>query len=307
MPDTIAVGFIGFGEAGFIIAKGLREAGLERIFFCHLNRHDPQRAALAAKRGREAGAAALDSAEALVARSDYLLSVVPPDAAVAAAEEYAPFLGPGKVYIDLTSSSPETMKAAARKVEATGAFFVDGALMGPVPAEGHRVLTFVSGARAEAAAATLNRYGMNLRSVGPEPGQASAIKLIVSIATKGFGGLLIELLLAAHHFRVEETVLKVLNDQFFGRGLEYVVDRFVGSDAVYARRRAVEMAASLSLLEQLGIDPLMVRATVERLKWSASLGLSAKFGGVPPAGYREVIRAWEEIGLFDGEPHKREQ
>ena len=148
---------------------------------------------------------------------------------------------------------------------------------------------------------------MNLRVVGPEPGQASAIKLILSIATKGFGGLLVEMLLAAHHFRVEETVLKVLNDQFFGRGLEYVVDRFVGSDAVYAGRRAVEMEASQRLLEQLGIDPLMVRATVERLKWSASLGLSAKFGGVPPAGYREVIRAWEEIGLFDGEPHKREQ
>ena len=232
---------------------------------------------------------------------------MPPDAAVAAAEEFAPFLGPGKVYLDLTSSSPEAMKAAAQLIEATGAFFVDGALMGPVPAEGHRVLTFVAGPQAEAVAAALNRYGMNLRVVGTEAGQASAIKLILSIATKGFGGLLVEMLLAAHHFRVEETVLKVLNDQFFGRGLEYVVDRFVGSDAVYAGRRAVEMEASQRLLEQLGIDPLMVRATVERLKWSASLGLSARFGGVPPAGYREVIRAWEEIGLFDGEPHKREQ
>ncbi len=307
MPETFAIGFIGFGEAGFIIAKGLHEAGLERIFFYHLNRQDPQRAALAAKRGREAGATALDSAEELAARSDYLLSVVPPDAALAAAEEIAPFLGPGKVYIDLTSSSPETMKAAAGQIEATGARFVDGALMGPVPAEGHRVLTFVSGARAEEAAATLNRYGMNLRPVGPEAGQASAIKLILSIATKGFGGLLVEMLLAAHHFRVEETVLKVLNDQFFGRGLEYVVDRFVGSDAIFAGRRAAEMEASQQLLEELGIDPLMVRATVERLKWSASLGLSASFGGVPPAGYREVIQAWEEIGLFDGEPHKRER
>jgi 3-hydroxyisobutyrate dehydrogenase-like beta-hydroxyacid dehydrogenase len=307
MLDPFTIGFIGFGEAGFAIAKGLHEAGLERIFFTHLNRHDPRRAALAAKRGQEAGATALDSAAILAARSDYLLSVVPPDAAVAAAEEYAPFLGPGKVYIDLTSSSPETMKAAARKVEATGAFFVDGALMGPVPAEGHRILTFASGPQAEAAATALNRYGMNLRVVGPEPGQASAIKLIVSIATKGFGGLLIETLLAAHHFRVEETVLKVLNDQFFGRGLEYVADRFVGSDAVYAGRRVVEMQASQRLLEKLGIDPLMVRATVERLKWSASNNLSPKFGGVPPAGYREVIRAWEEIGLFDGKLHKPEQ
>jgi 3-hydroxyisobutyrate dehydrogenase-like beta-hydroxyacid dehydrogenase len=298
MSVDLSIGFIGFGEAGFAIAKGLHDVGVGRIFFTHRNRRNPERAALAVQRGREAGATPLETAADLAARSDYLLSVVPPDAAVAAAEEHAPFLGPGKVYVDLTSSSPDAMRDAGRLVEATGARFVDGALMGPVPAEGHRVLTFVAGPQAEAVAGALNKIGMNLRVVGPEAGQAVAIKLILSIATKGFGGLLVEMLLTAHHFKVEETVLKVLNDQFFGRGLEYVVDRFVGSDAVYAGRRTVEMEASVGLLEKLGIDPLMVRATVERLKWSASLGLAAKFGGIPPAGYREVIRAWEELGLF---------
>jgi len=304
MPDPFTIGFIGFGEAGFAIAKGLHESGFERIFFTHRNRQDPQRAALAAQRGREAGATLLETAGELAARSDYLLSLVTSDAAVAVAEEIAPFLGPGKVYIDLTSSSPDAMKAAARLVEAKGAVFVDGALTGPVPAEGHKVLTFVAGPQADAVATALNRIGMNLRVVGAEAGQASAIKLILSIATKGFTGLLVEMLLAAHHFRVEETVLDALNDQVFGHGLEYVVDRFVGSDAIYAGRRAVEMEASQGLLERLGIDPLMVRATVERLKWSASLGLAARFGGVPPAGYREVIRAWEEIGLFNQALHK---
>ena len=298
MPDSFTLGFIGFGEAGFAIAKGLHEAGLERILFIHGHRSDPKRAALAARRGREAGAVVLESPADLAARSGYLLSVVPPDAAVAAAAEIAPFLGAGKTYVDLTSSSPREMQAAARLIEATGSFFIDGALMGPVPAEGHKVLTFLAGPQAEAAAAALNGIGMNCRTVGQEAGQAAAIKLILSIATKGFGGLLVEMLLAAHHFRVEETVLKVLNDQFFGRGLEYVVDRFVASDAVHAGRRSVEMQASQQLLEELGVDPVMVRATVERLKWSASLDLAAKCGGVGPAGYREVIRAWEEIGLF---------
>ncbi len=306
MPDSLSLGFIGFGEAGFAIARGLHEAGVEGILFIHGRRQDPARAALATKRGREAGAAAVDTARELAARSDYLLSVVPPAAALDAAREFAPFLGPGKVYVDLTSSSPRDMQAAAKLIEAAGASFVDGALMGPVPAEGRRVLTFLAGPQAEAVAAALNGIGMNCRSVGAEAGQAAAIKLILSIATKGFGGLLVEMLLAGHHFRVEETVLTVLNDQFFGRGLEYVVDRFVGSDAIYAGRRAVEMQAAQQLLEELGIDPVMVRATVERLQWSASLDLSAKFGGVVPAGYREVVRAWEEIGLFDRQPRKPE-
>ena len=296
--DSMAIGFIGFGEAGSAIAKGLHEAGAAPIFFCHQRRQDPARAALAAKRGREAGATALESAAEVAARSGIILSVVPPAASAATAEGLVPYLGPGKVFVDLTSSSPEEMKAAARRIESTGAVFVDGTIMGPVPVEGHKVLIFVSGGQAETVAAKLNAFGMNLRNVGTEPGQSSAIKLILSIATKGFAGLLVEMLLAAHHFQVEETVLQALNSQFFGRGLDFVVDRLVGSDAVYAGRRVIEMESSVRLLEQLGIEPWMVRATVERLKWSASLGLSAKFGGVPPAGYREVIQAWEEIGLF---------
>ena len=44
----------------------------------------------------------------------------------------------------------------------------------------------------------------------------------------------------------------------------------------------------------------MTRATVERIKWSASLGLAEKFGGIPPRKYQEVVQAWEELGLFAG-------
>lgn len=297
MEESLTVGFIGFGEAGFEIAKGLHGAGVERIFFCHLHRNDPERAALAGKRGKEAGAIGLESAEQVVVHSNTILSVVPPEGSVAAAESTAPHLTPGQVYLDLTSSSPKEMKAAALRIEASGAAFVDGAMMGSLPVEGLRVLIYVAGRRAEAVAQRLNPYGMNLQVVGREPGQASAIKLILSIATKGFESLLVEMLLAAHHYRVEKETLSGLN-RFFARGLDAVVNRFVGSDAVYAGRRVKEMESAVLLLEKIGIEPLMARATVQRLKWSASLELSAKFGGVPPEGYQEVVRAWEEMGLF---------
>jgi len=136
---------------------------------------------------------------------------------------------------------------------------------------------------------------MNLQAVGLEPGQASSIKLILSVATKGFEALLIEMLLVAHHFRMEAEVMLSLN-HFFARGLDGVVNRFVGRDAVYAGQMVREMESSVNLLEKLGVEPLMARAIVQRLQWSASLGLSGKFGG--RAVYREVIQAREEIGLF---------
>lgn len=297
MKERPTIGFIGFGEAGFELARGLHAAGVEPIFFYHLRRGDPVRAALAARRARESGARELNSAGEVAVISDVILSVVSPEAALDAVESAAPGLGPGKVYLDLTSSSPEEMEKAAALVEARGAVFVDGVMTGSLPIEGPKVLTYVSGRGAEETARLLNGHGMNLHVAGPEPGQASAIKLILSVATKGLESLLVEMLLAAHHFKVEKEVLDAL-DRFFALGLERVVDRFVGSDAVYAGRRAKEMESAVSLLANIGVEPLMARATVQRLQWSASLGLSERFGGVPPKGYGEVIRAWEEIGLF---------
>jgi 3-hydroxyisobutyrate dehydrogenase-like beta-hydroxyacid dehydrogenase len=209
----------------------------------------------------------------------------------------APHLKAGQIYIDLTSSFPGEMKMMADLVALSGAGFVDGAMMGPLPVYGHKVLIYAAGRAAEEAARIMNAHGMNLKVVGEEPGQASAIKLILSIATKGFGALLVEMLLASHHYRVEEPVLLALN-QFFARGLDAVVDRFVGSDAVHAGRRIKEMESSVRLLQEIGTDPIMAQATVQRLKWSASLHLTEYFGGITPDGYREVIQAWEKIGLF---------
>ena len=42
MKSELSIGFIGFGEAGFEIAKGLREEGITRMFLCHL-RKSPSR------------------------------------------------------------------------------------------------------------------------------------------------------------------------------------------------------------------------------------------------------------------------
>lgn len=297
MNDRFLVGFIGFGEAGFEIARGLHSAGVARMCLCNLRTQDPDRAALIRNRAREAGGKILGSAREVVEQSDTILSVVTPEASVTVAKEVAAHLKAGQIYIDLTSSFPDEMKMIATLVEPSGAGFVDGAMMGSLPIYGHKVLIYAAGPHAGEAARILNKHGMNLKIVGEEPGQASAIKLILSIATKGFGALLVEMLLASHHYHVEEPVLLALN-QFFAKGLDAVVDRFVGSDAVHAGRRIKEMESSVRLLEKIGTDPIMTQATVQRLKWSASLNLTEYFGGITPEGYKEVIQAWEKIALF---------
>jgi len=292
MLKDVSVGFIGFGEAGFEIAKGLRSEGVTRMALYKRNR-----TAQLEHRAAEAGVEVTHGLKALAEKSDMILSVVPPGVSIEVSGELLKHLKPGQFYLDLTSSFPGDMKSVASMVKPSGAHFVDGAMMGALPVHGHKVLIYVAGNQAEAVAGRLNAIGMNVKVIGSEPGQASAVKLILSVATKGFGSILVEMLLASHYFDVDEPVLEAL-EQFYAKGLQAYIDRNVGSSAIYAGRRVVEMEASAKLLQQIGVDPIMTAATVARLKWLDSLGLSAFFKGKVPGGYREVLGAWEQMGLF---------
>lgn len=292
MSEKVDIGFIGFGEAGYEIARGLRAQAAPRMC-CY----DSEQSERVKRRAREAGVERLDTVAALAASSDIVLAVVPPAAAVGAAQEVVKHLKAGQYYLDLSSAFPDDMKTIAALAAPTGVHFVDGAMMGALPLHGHRVLIYVAGEAAPAVEAMLNRLQMNLKAIGSEPGQASAVKLILSVVTKGLGSLLIEMLLAAHHFRVDEATVQALL-QFYAMGLEKAIDRSVGSTAIHAGRRITEMESSVRLLESVGVDPVMTTATVNRLKWFESLGLADYFKGVSPKGYKEVVEAWEAIGVF---------
>ena len=125
--------------------------------------------------------------------------------------------------------------------------------MASVPVYRHKVLIYVSGPAAKELSLLLNQYGMNIRVVGERAGDASAVKLLVGVVSKGLEALLVEMLMAAHHFHAEEQVLAAFGE-FVKMGPALLVDRFVGSDAVHAARRAEEMQGAVEMYGQLGID-----------------------------------------------------
>ena len=67
------VGFIGFGEAGFTIGKGLRAAGLERLFAYDIAWQSGDQGALIRRRAEEAGATLVASPSELAAAATVLL------------------------------------------------------------------------------------------------------------------------------------------------------------------------------------------------------------------------------------------
>lgn len=292
MQKDVAIGFVGFGEAGFEIARGLRSEGVSRMGL-----YDSIRTTLMEERAVAAGVEIKKNLQALIEKSELILSVVPPGISVKVSQEISKYLKAHQFYVDLSSSFPADMKTVAAMVQQSGAKFVDGAMMGALPVHGHKVLIYLAGNQAEPLARRLNELGMNTKAVGNKPGQASAVKLILSVATKGYGSILLEMLMASHHFGVDEPVLEAL-EQFYKKGLKAYIDRNVGSSAIYSGRRIVEMEASAKLLESIGVAPIMTKATVERLKWLDTQELPVYFEGVVPESYRDVMNALEKKGIL---------
>lgn len=62
---------------------------------------------------------------------------------------------------------------------------------------------------------------------------------------------------------------------------------------------------SVEALEEAGVEPIMTRATAERLEWVTALGVKSHFGGKVPERYTEAIDAMEELAAQSGKSPQR--
>ncbi|MGE8134422.1 DUF1932 domain-containing protein [Novosphingobium subterraneum] len=259
MESVIAL--IGFGEAGSTFAKA---AGWESAALA-FDINPARRAVM-----EEAGVVICGSAEDALGDADVVLSLVTADSALPAAEDYAGLLKPGALWCDMNSVAPDTKRAAAKAIEASGGRYVDVAVLAPVNPARMNVPLLISGAHAAEAEARLQAAGFaKTRVVGDEIGRASAIKMIRSIMVKGIEALTAEMMLAATKAGVVDEVLSSLDasektQSWFDRA-EYNVERMT----THGLRRAAEMEESCKTLESLGIEPVMTSGTVKRQREQA--------------------------------------
>src|SRR5262245_31222322 len=131
-----SIGFIGFGEAGFHIAKGLRSAGISNIFAFDINSESPTLCPQIQQRARETETRLLPSPAELAAAVDILFSAVTAGSALQAANQTIPHLTAKHTYVDINSISPNLKQEIDVLIRATGAGFVEAAVMAPVPPYG---------------------------------------------------------------------------------------------------------------------------------------------------------------------------
>jgi len=289
MTSTPKVGFVGFGEAGANIAKGLREAGINGLFAFDIKADDPQFGPTIRRRAAETQTILVDSSEELAASSDIILSTVTASEAGNAATQTAKFLKPHHLYADLNSISPALKQDIDRQVTATGAVFVEAAVMAPVPPYAQRVPMLLGGAGAARFAEALSPFGMRFEIVSETVGTAAAVKMCRSIIVKGLEALLFECVLGASRYGAEERVFASLAETFPGVNWHKLADYMIGRVVVHGERRAREMEEVAETLKAMGIEPIMAEATARRQDWSAELNLRSHFGPEGPKQYQEVL------------------
>ncbi|MBP1930841.1 NAD(P)-binding domain-containing protein [Ammoniphilus resinae] len=284
------LGFIGYGEAAYEMSCGLKQEGLDNMIAYNHSNH-----ALVQSRAKEAQVELLDSAKDVLERANVIIVSVPADKALEASETLMRHLKRGQLYIDVSASSPNVKKAIWGNIQSKDVLFVDAQMMGPLLLYKHKVPIVASGSGTDLLVHLMKVYGMNIKKVGEDPGDASAIKLIRSIYMKGISVLFIELLEAAQALKVEELVLSSIRETMESWDFEKVLNRLVTGACIHAQRRAVELEGSIGILKDLEIDCLMSEAVRDKLLSLSRYQLKDRFPGGAPKDWWEALIALQEV------------
>jgi L-threonate 2-dehydrogenase len=204
---SIIVAVVAAGEMGAGVGQRLVEKGARVLTSLD------GRSKASAERVRRAGMAVAASDAALVAEADFVLSIVPPGAALALAERLMPALRAGKpdaVYVDCNAVAPKTAERVAAAVAPAGRAFVDGGIIGGPPKPGGKSPRIYVSGEAAPRAKRLGDYGLDIRVMDGPIGAASGLKMGYASITKGFQALGATMMLGASAGGVAPALQKEL-------------------------------------------------------------------------------------------------
>lgn len=190
------------GEMGAAVGKAFGDNGLE-VITCLEGRSEPTR-----ERARAAGFRDVADLETLLGEADIVLSIMPPEHAPATAAKVAAAMkssGEKPPYADCNAVSPETARAMQAVIEAAGAVYVDGGIVGSPPGKAAPTRFYMSGADA-ALMDGLDGKGIDVRQCGPEIGRGVAVKMCYAAITKGTSALHTAVLIAAESLGVSDEI-----------------------------------------------------------------------------------------------------
>jgi 3-hydroxyisobutyrate dehydrogenase-like beta-hydroxyacid dehydrogenase len=200
------------------------------------------------ERATAAGFVEAETLAHLVSRSDVIISVCPPHAAMEVAREVALIRSDGFLYIDANTVAPGTMRDIARLFGPD--VVVDAALTGAPGAD--NLTIWVSGSRKSEACGLFESTRIASRTVGEDIGQASAFKICAGLRSKVIPAIWATLIEAAAVAgpEVEYAVRSHLAD--IGYDLDREAQR-IADRAPKAWRWIGEMEESAKAMREIGL------------------------------------------------------
>jgi 3-hydroxyisobutyrate dehydrogenase-like beta-hydroxyacid dehydrogenase len=191
----VTIGLLHPGEMGAALGGALRAGGQAVVWA------SAGRSAATARRAGEAGLEDVGTLGEVARRSDVILAVCPPHAAVSLVDSLPrSFTG---VYVDANAVSPATARAIGSLVGR----YVDGGIIGPPPREPGTTRVYLSGAESPIVADLFAGTIVDTRIVSEDAGAASAVKMAFAAWTKGTAALLLGIRAVARAEGVDESLL----------------------------------------------------------------------------------------------------
>jgi 3-hydroxyisobutyrate dehydrogenase-like beta-hydroxyacid dehydrogenase len=210
-----------------------------------------------ARRAADAGLTAVPSVADLVERADVILSIGPPAIAEAVAVELGAHDLAGRIVVEANPVTTQQLASILRSL--SGATVLDGAIIGSVPGDGKRPALYLSGPPEAAAVlqAVFAETDVQVRDLGPDVGQASALKLAYSTFQKGSRVLaaLAQALADDHGVGLELVSLAKQRQGSYLSEPEYVAET-----AALAWRWSPELAAAAAELSAAGLPGEAIQA-----------------------------------------------
>jgi len=195
MTMARTVGLLYPGEMGSVVGECLRAGGAP-VVWPSAGRTEASR-----RRARAVGLEDLGTLAAVIAASDFVLSVCPPGSATEVARQVAA-AGFRGLYVDANAVAPGTARRVGAIVGAAGAELVDGGIIGPPPRESGTTRLYLAGPRAGEVAGLFKGSTLEAVVMPGDVGTASALKMAYAAWTKGSSALL----LAVRALAIQEGV-----------------------------------------------------------------------------------------------------
>ena len=254
---NLTIGVMSPGDMGHSVAAVLVEKG-HRVVTVSAGRSE-----LTRTRAERANMEDVADLAAMVAESDFIFSIMPPEKAGEFAGEVAAAMkasGETAVFVDCNAISPDTTLSIQALMQEAGAKMLNVGIVGPPPGRGPTTKFYASGEGVEQLD-FVDGDGIKFMPMGDDITKASAIKMCYAALTKGMMTLHTGVLVTAELLGISEEIQSEIDEsqKFHWEGMNKRVSMY----ACDAGRWAGEMDQISDTFGSAGMTPNLHRGAAD--------------------------------------------